>query len=154
MFPYVLPFTPPLISFPFTCNVSQAHRLAPTGVNERCVTPTFRNLRGCAGERYRFSRQTLPQDLKRSWRISVGTKNTRNERSGTSVCSLASAALEFRNKNWPHVALSAPVPVRNPKAEIMERYEHLTAFSWALMSPCICWLKIIMCKWLKSSIQR
>jgi hypothetical protein len=44
---------------------------------------------------YNFSRQTISKDSKSSRRKRVGTRNTRDEGSGTTGCSLASAALEF-----------------------------------------------------------
>jgi hypothetical protein len=53
----------------------------------------------CSGVGLKFSRQKISIDLKSSYRQRVGNKNTVTENRGTTVRSLASAALEFQESH-------------------------------------------------------
>jgi hypothetical protein len=84
----------------------------------RSVGTDFLNFRECLDLRYIFCRQSVLRDSKRGWRQRVGARNTRNERSGSTVCSLTSPALQFQERpqskqNWPHTTQPNPLPARN-----------------------------------------
>jgi hypothetical protein len=84
---------------------------------------------GCLGLRYKFSQQRISKDSKHSRRHRVGIKNTENERSGTTVFSLTSAALKFQEspqskQNWPHASQPAPLTIKNAEVgSVIENYK-------------------------------
>jgi hypothetical protein len=73
---------------------TQIRFLANVQLNTRA--PAFQKPRQYSGLRDGFSRWTISEDSNRSRKQSDGTRNIRNERNRTTVCSLASVTSEFQ----------------------------------------------------------